>query len=42
MRKINSVTTRRGVAEGHDGNARVRDVMSDGIRWAYEDDVDAF
>jgi CBS domain-containing protein len=29
----------RGVAEGHDGNAKVRDVMSDGIRWAYEDDA---
>jgi len=29
----------RGVAEGHDGNTKVRDVMSDGIRWAYEDDA---
>jgi len=29
----------RGIAEGHDGNAKVRDVMSDGIRWAYEDDA---
>ena len=28
----------RGVAEGHDGNTKVRDVMSDGIRWAYEDE----
>ncbi|MBB4224189.1 CBS domain-containing protein [Variovorax guangxiensis] len=29
----------RGVAEGHDGNTKVRDVMSGGIRWAYEDDA---
>ena len=28
----------RAVAEGRDGNAKVRDVMSDGVRWAYEDD----
>ncbi|WP_295978629.1 CBS domain-containing protein [uncultured Variovorax sp.] len=28
----------RGIAEGRDGNAKVRDVMSDGIRWAYEDE----
>jgi CBS domain-containing protein len=28
----------RAVAEGLDGKAKVRDVMSDGIRWAYEDD----
>jgi len=28
----------RAVAEGLDGNAKVRDVMSDGIRWAYEDE----
>jgi CBS domain-containing protein len=28
----------RGIAEGCDGSAKVRDVMSDGIRWAYEDD----
>jgi CBS domain-containing protein len=29
----------RGIAEGYDGNATVREVMSDGIRWAYEDDA---
>lgn len=29
----------RGVAEGRDGSAKVRDVMSDGIRWAYEDET---
>jgi CBS domain-containing protein len=28
----------RGVAQGRDGKAKVRDVMSDGIRWAYEDE----
>ena len=28
----------RAVAEGKDCNAKVRDVMSDGIIWAYEDD----
>ena len=28
----------RAVAEGRDSNAKVRDVMSDGIRWAYEDE----
>jgi CBS domain-containing protein len=28
----------RGVAEGRDGKAKVRDVMSDGVCWAYEDD----
>ena len=28
----------RAVAEGLDGNAKVRDVMSDGIRWCYEDE----
>ena len=28
----------RAVAEGLDGGAKVRDVMSDGIRWAYEDE----
>lgn len=28
----------RAIAEGRDGNAKVRDVMSDGIRWAYEDE----
>lgn len=29
----------RAVAEGKDGNASVRDVMSEGIAWAYEDDT---
>lgn len=28
----------RAVAEGKDPNARVRDVMSKGITWAYDDD----
>lgn len=28
----------RAVAEGRDSSAKVRDVMSDGIRWAYEDE----
>ena len=28
----------RGVAEGNDPNTKVRDVMSEGITWAYEDD----
>ena len=28
----------RGVAMGLDGNAKVRDVMSDGICWAFEDE----
>lgn len=28
----------RGVAEGKDSNAKVREVMSKGITWAYEDD----
>ena len=28
----------RGVAEGKDPNAKVREVMSKGITWAYEDD----
>ena len=28
----------RAVAEGRDGNARVRDVMSEGIHWAYDDE----
>jgi CBS domain-containing protein len=28
----------RGLAEGKDGTAKVRDVMSDGIHWAFEDD----
>jgi CBS domain-containing protein len=28
----------RAVAEGRDGATKVRDVMSEGIAWAYEDD----
>jgi len=28
----------RAVAEGRDGSAKVRDVMSDGVRWAYDDE----
>ncbi len=28
----------RAVAEGKDSDTKVRDVMSDGIAWAYEDD----
>ena len=28
----------RGVAEGKDPNTKVRDVMSEGITWAYDDD----
>ncbi|MES2937185.1 MAG: CBS domain-containing protein [Pseudomonadota bacterium] len=28
----------RAVAEGRDGSAKVRDIMSQGIRWAYEDE----
>ena len=28
----------RGVAEGKDSNTKVRDVMSEGITWAYDDD----
>jgi CBS domain-containing protein len=28
----------RAVAEGRDGKAKVRDVMSEGIHWAYEDE----
>jgi CBS domain-containing protein len=28
----------RAVAEGKDSNAKVREVMSEGITWAYEDD----
>ncbi|MFV0676420.1 CBS domain-containing protein [Variovorax sp. tm] len=28
----------RGIAEGRGAKAKVRDVMSAGIRWAYEDD----
>ena len=30
--------TIRGVAEGKDSNTKVRDVMSEGITWAYDDD----
>jgi CBS domain-containing protein len=29
----------RGVGKGLDGNAKVRDVMSEGICWAYEDEA---
>ena len=29
----------RAVAEGKDGGTRVRDVMTEGIAWAYEDDT---
>ena len=29
----------RGLAAGHGGDAKVRDVMSDGVRWAYEDET---
>lgn len=29
----------RAVAQGRDGKAKVRDVMSEGIHWAYEDDA---
>ena len=28
----------RGIAQGKDSNAKVREVMSEGITWAYEDD----
>lgn len=28
----------RGVADGKDSNTKVRDVMSEGITWAYDDD----
>jgi CBS domain-containing protein len=28
----------RGLAEGRDGKAKVRDVMSDGVHWAYDDE----
>ena len=41
-RMIGAVSDRdiaiRAVAEGKDGNTKVRDVMSSGIFWAYEDD----
>ena len=29
----------RGLAEGRDGQVKVRDVMSDRVRWAYEDET---
>lgn len=28
----------RGLAEGRDGTAKIRDVMSDGVHWAYDDE----
>ena len=28
----------RGVADGKDSNTKIRDVMSEGITWAYDDD----
>lgn len=28
----------RGLAEGRDGTAKVRDVMSDGVHWAFDDE----
>ncbi len=41
-RMIGSISDRdiviRAVAEGKEGNTRVRDVMSEGIVWVYEDD----
>jgi CBS domain-containing protein len=41
-RMVGAITDRdiavRGVAEGRDANCAVRDVMSDGIYWAYEDE----
>ena len=41
-RMIGTITDRdiaiRGVAEGKDAGTKVRDVMSEGISWAYEDD----
>ncbi len=41
-RMIGSLSDRdiaiRAVAEGMDANTKVRDVMSEGIAWAYEDD----
>ena len=41
-RMIGTITDRdiaiRGVAEGKDADTKVRDVMSEGISWAYEDD----
>lgn len=42
-RMIGSISDRdiviRGVAEGKDGNATVRDIMTEGIAWAFEDDT---
>ena len=29
----------RGLAEGRDGQVKVRDVMSDRVRWAYDDET---
>jgi CBS domain-containing protein len=41
-RMIGAVSDRdialRAVAEGKDADTKVRDIMSDGIAWAYEDD----
>lgn len=41
-RMIGAITDRdiavRGVAEDRDGSCKVRDVMSGGVYWAYEDD----
>jgi CBS domain-containing protein len=41
-RMIGSISDRdiavRAVADGRGGDAKVRDVMSDGIQWAYEDE----
>jgi CBS domain-containing protein len=42
-RMIGSISDRdiaiRAVAEGKDGNASVRDIMTEGIAWAFEDDT---
>ena len=42
-RMIGSISDRdiaiRAVAEGKDGGTKVRDVMTEGIAWAYEDDT---
>ncbi|KLN54515.1 CBS domain-containing protein [Variovorax paradoxus] len=41
-RMIGSISDRdiavRAVAEGRGGDTKVRDVMSEGVRWAYEDE----
>jgi CBS domain-containing protein len=41
-RMVGSISDRdivvRALAEGRDGNVKVRDVMSQGIHWAYEDE----